>query len=64
MARFRLLGDEPRQVSMLPEGQLRLVEPDELFTVPDEVAASYECQPDLYDRDDTEPGGRGEPEAV
>jgi hypothetical protein len=49
MAQFRLLGDEPRHVSMLPSGTLRRLEPDEVFTVPDGHADSYECQPDLYD---------------
>lgn len=49
MAKFRLLGDEPRHVSMLPSGTLRRLEPDEVFTVPDEHADSYECQPALYE---------------
>ena len=49
MARVRFIGDEPREVSILPAGVLRLLEPDELFTVPDEHAGSYSCQPDLYD---------------
>ena len=59
MARFRFIGDEPRQVSILPAGSLRLVEPDELFEVPDEHAPSYECQPDLYVYDDA-PASAGE----
>lgn len=52
MARFRLVADEPRQVSILPAGELRLVAPDELFTVPDEHADSYTCQPHYYKRED------------
>jgi len=52
MARFRYLGDEARHVSMLPAGTLRLVQPDEIFNVPENVADSYECQPDLYERED------------
>ena len=52
MARFRYIGDEPREVSMLPAGITRLLEPDEVFTVPDEHADSYECQPGLYQRDE------------
>jgi hypothetical protein len=52
MARFRYLGDEARHVSMLPAGTLRLVQPDEIFNVPEGVADSYECQPDLYERED------------
>jgi hypothetical protein len=51
MARFRLVADEPRLVSMLPAGELRRLEPDELFEVPDEHAASYEGQP-YYQRDE------------
>lgn len=49
MAQFRFVADEPRQVSMLPAGDLRKVEPDDVFTVPDQVADSYECQPHLYE---------------
>ncbi len=52
MARFRLIADEAREVSILPDGALRLIEPDELFDVPDEHAPSYECQPTLYSRED------------
>jgi hypothetical protein len=52
MARFRYIGDEARQISMLPAGALQLVEPDEIFNVPESVADSYECQPDLYERQD------------
>lgn len=49
MTRVRYVGDELRQVSILPAGTLRLLEPDELFTVPDEHVESYACQPGLYD---------------
>lgn len=52
MARFRFIGDEPKEVSMLHLGALRRLEPDELFEVPDELAESYECQPALYTRED------------
>lgn len=48
MARIRYVGDEPREVSILPEGTLRRVDPDQLFEVPDEHVESYECQPHLY----------------
>lgn len=51
-ARFRYIGDEAREVSMLPEGTTRRVEPDEMFEVPTAVAKSYECQPHLFDRND------------
>lgn len=49
MAQFRMIADEDRQVSMLPSGELRKLEPDELFEVPDEVADSYECQPHYFE---------------
>lgn len=49
MTRIRYVGDEPREVSILPAGMLRRLEPDELFDVPDEHAESYACQPHLYD---------------
>lgn len=52
MAKFRFVGEEPRQVSMLPHGGLRRVEPDEIFEVPDEHAESYESQPHFYERQD------------
>lgn len=55
VARFRYVGDEPRQVSILPAGTLRTVEPDELFEVPAEHADSYECQPHYFQRDDPAP---------
>jgi hypothetical protein len=55
MAQFRFIGDKARQVSMLPAGTLQLVEPDEMFDVPEAVADSYECQPDLYERLDEPP---------
>jgi hypothetical protein len=55
MATFRMIADEPRQVSILPSGQTRLLEPDELFDVPDAHAESYECQPGLYELQETAP---------
>lgn len=52
MARVRYVGDEPRQVSILPAGGLQLVEPDELLPpIPDEHVESYRCQPELYEVD-------------
>jgi hypothetical protein len=56
MARFRFAGDEPRQVSMLPAGTLRRLEPDELFDVPDAHWESYASQPALYEPLDDDPG--------
>lgn len=47
--KIRYVGEESRQVSILPHGMLRLVEPQEVFDVPDAHVASYECQPDLYE---------------
>jgi hypothetical protein len=47
--KVRYIGDEPRDVSILPSGDLRRLEPDELFEVDEKVVASYECQPALYD---------------
>lgn len=52
MGKFRYVGDEPREVSMLPNGTLRRLEPDELFDVPDTVDDSYTCQPGLFERVD------------
>lgn len=49
MANVTYVGDEPREVSMLPSGTLRLVRPDEKFRVPDSVAISYACQPALFE---------------
>lgn len=57
MIRFRYIGDEPREVSILPAGVLRLLEPDELFYVGEDHAASYECQPALYVRDEPPASG-------
>lgn len=59
MSRFRYVGTEPRQVSILPSGRLQKVEPDELFDVPDDHAASYECQPDLYKPETSRAKGKG-----
>lgn len=54
--RFRFIGAEPRLVSMLPSGELRRVEPDQLFAVPAEFWESYACQPHYYVAQDEEPG--------
>jgi hypothetical protein len=51
MATVTYIGDETRDVSILPDGFLRRIEPDQKFTVPDEWAMSYACQPDLYEVD-------------
>jgi hypothetical protein len=48
----RFVGDEPRDVSILPAGTLRRVEPDEVFEVDEKVADSYSCQPHLYEVDE------------
>lgn len=53
--KVRYIGDEPREVSILPDGFLRLVEPDELFEVPAAVAESYAVQPHLYEVDEPAP---------
>jgi hypothetical protein len=54
MARFRHVGDEPRQVSILPGGVLRRIDVDEVFEVDDKVADSYASQPALYELLDTQ----------
>jgi hypothetical protein len=51
MATVTYIGDETRDVSMLPDGFLRRIEPDQKFTVPDEHAMSYACQPHFYEVD-------------
>jgi hypothetical protein len=48
----RFVGDEAREVSILPAGILRRVEPDEVFEVDEKVADSYACQPHLYEVDE------------
>jgi hypothetical protein len=45
------IGDEPREVAILPDGMTRVIQPDQKFTVPDEFDASYACQPALYEVD-------------
>jgi hypothetical protein len=52
MSRFRMIADEAREVSMLPSGS-RLLQPDEVFDVPDVHAESYSCQPGLYEEIET-----------
>jgi hypothetical protein len=52
VANVTYVGDEPREVSMLPSGTLRLVKPDEKFRVPDSVAISYACQPHFFEVED------------
>lgn len=49
MAKFRLIHDESRHVSILPHGSTKRVQPEEIFTVPDKYSAAYECQPHLYE---------------
>lgn len=46
--KLRLITDEARHVSILPSGALQLVQPDEVFTVPDRHADSYD-QPGVYE---------------
>jgi hypothetical protein len=53
--RFRYVGDEPREVVVFPAGEPRLVQPDELITVPGDAWASYACQPALYEALDDDP---------
>ncbi len=50
--KVRFVGDEPREVSILPAGTLKRVEPDEVFEVDEKVADSYACQPHLYEVDE------------
>jgi hypothetical protein len=52
MVGVRYIGDEIREVSILPSGELRRVEPDELFQVDEKVAESYSVQPHLYEVDE------------
>jgi hypothetical protein len=51
MATVTYIGDETRDVSILPDGFLRRIEPDQKFTVPDDHAISYACQPHLFEVD-------------
>lgn len=51
MSTVHFVGDEPREVSILPSGILRLVEPDQSFSVPDEFDESYACQPHFFEVD-------------
>ena len=53
---LRYVGDEAREVSMLPSGMTRRLEPDELFQVPAAYAESYECQPHLFVLNSEKPG--------
>jgi hypothetical protein len=53
MARVRYIGDEPRAVSILPEGRVQHLDPDELFEVGDDYVDSYTCQPHLYQIEET-----------
>ena len=46
--KIRYVGDEDREVSILPTGDLRGVTSDAVFDVPDEHVASYACQPHFY----------------
>ena len=49
MSTVTYIGDEPREVAILPAGFSKLVQPDEKFDVPDEFDASYACQPQYYE---------------
>jgi hypothetical protein len=49
MSKVSFVGDEAREVSILPSGILRLVGPDQSFTVPDEFDESYACQPHFFE---------------
>ncbi len=49
MSTVRYIGDEPREVSILPAGFLRLVQPDQTFEVPDKYDGAYACQPHYYE---------------
>lgn len=56
--KVRYVGDEARHVSILPGGELRLVQPDGVFEVPEKVAESYSGQPDLYEVQEKKGGTR------
>lgn len=49
MSTVTYIGDEPREVSILPMGVPRLIRPDEKFDVPDRFAESYACQPHFFE---------------
>lgn len=49
MSQVTYVGDEPREVAILPDGYLRRIEPDQTFTVPDEFDESYACQPHFFE---------------
>lgn len=55
MTIVRYVGDEPREVSILPAGNLKLVKPDETFEVPEKYAGSYGCQPHYFEVPGYEP---------
>jgi hypothetical protein len=46
--KLRYVGEEPREVSILPAGMLRAVQPEDVFDVPDEWVESYSGQPHFY----------------
>ena len=48
LVQIRYVGDEPREVSILPAGVLRPVQPDDVFDVDELVADSYSCQPHFF----------------
>jgi len=60
--KIRYVGDEDRQVSLLPAGDLYAVQPDAVFDVPDEWVESYSCQPHLYQPADGSKWPEPEPE--
>ncbi len=49
MSTVTYIGDEPREVAILPDGYTKVVQPDEKFNVPDEFDASYACQPHFFE---------------
>lgn len=56
MARFRYVGDEPREVTLHPTGITRRVEHGDLFDVGDSYVSPFESEPDLYVRDEPPAG--------
>jgi hypothetical protein len=49
MSTVTYIGDEPREVAILPAGFMKVMQPDEKFDVPDEFDASYACQPGFFE---------------
>jgi hypothetical protein len=59
MVKFRYIGDEPRAVSILPSGEIRRMDPDQLFEVDGDYWESYASQPHLYEALDEDPNRQG-----